>query len=299
MRKYYWFDIYLYSVNIGLKYLLNCFRGPINREGIKRLVIPMDMPRFFELSNTLQELCISGGERIFDLSSAKLLAAFISEKIGGEVVAVDMWAKEILRWKSLLSIAHSGKSFWKRRLLLGIMDGKALPFPDSTFDKIYSVSVVEHIPGDGDEKAVKELARILKPGGILVLTVPFSNSHREFYIDKNVYGEKRKDEGKVFFARYYDEDSLKRRVIDASNLQLDKKQYFTEIIFPFNRFYARFFPMSMLLAPFFPFLYLINIREVPDKIIRGDKMYSQGTHVSITLRKRTPTCQEVRSDVND
>lgn len=288
-RKYHWFELYLYSVNIGLKYLLNCFRGPMNREGIKRLVIPMDMPRFFELSNTLQELCISSGERIFDLSSAKLLAAFISEKIGGEVVAVDMWAKEILRWKSLLSIAHSGKSFWKRRLLLGVMDGRALPFPDSEFDKIYSISVIEHIPEDGDGKAVMELARILKPGGVLVLTVPYSNTYWEEYVGKEIYGEGREPAKSVFFARYYDEDSLMKRLISPSKLQLHRKQYFTEMLFSFNQFYDRFFPFSMLFAPLFPVLYWINVKEVSNQMIKQKKMAPKDTHVSITLIKPKKT----------
>lgn len=163
LEGYHWFDLYRYSVRIGLKYLLNFFCFPVNREGIKRLLIPMDIPRYFELPNTLQELSLSNEERVFDLSSSKLLALFIAEKIGCQVVSVDIWEKEIQRWKALLEATNPDRGRVDgRRLILGRMDGRNLPFPDSTFDKIYSISVVEHIPEEGDQKTVKELARILK-----------------------------------------------------------------------------------------------------------------------------------------
>jgi len=292
LKSYHWFDLYQYSLKIGVESLLNCLRFPMNREGIKRLLIPMDVPRYFELPNTLQELSLSNGERVFDLSSSKLLAFFISERMGCQVVSVDIWEKEIQRWKSLLDVIDPEKRrFDRKRLVLGRTDGRALPFPDSTFDKIYSISVIEHIPKDGDEKAVEELARVLKPGGILVLTVPFSNIYWEEYVRKEVYGERRKNEEEIFFARYYDEDSLMARVILPSNLGLERKQYFIEMVFPFNKFYDRFFPWSMLLSPLFPILYWVNVREISGKMMmrRADQ---KKTHVSLTLRKSKPSFQE-------
>jgi SAM-dependent methyltransferase len=47
---------------------------------------------------------------------------------------------------------------------------EALDFPDERFDVVVSCDVLEHI--DADRKAMVEMARVLKPGGILVLTVP-------------------------------------------------------------------------------------------------------------------------------
>jgi SAM-dependent methyltransferase len=49
-------------------------------------------------------------------------------------------------------------------------DGTCLPFPDDTFDRIICSEVLEHIPDD--EAALRELLRILKPGGRLAATVP-------------------------------------------------------------------------------------------------------------------------------
>jgi SAM-dependent methyltransferase len=49
-------------------------------------------------------------------------------------------------------------------------DGTRLPFPDDTFDRIICSEVLEHIPDDS--AALRELFRILKPGGRLAATVP-------------------------------------------------------------------------------------------------------------------------------
>ena len=52
-----------------------------------------------------------------------------------------------------------------------------LSFEDSTFDAVISLDVFEHIPAYYD--AFKECARILKPGGKLMWSVPFIPSERE------------------------------------------------------------------------------------------------------------------------
>ncbi|RMH70581.1 MAG: class I SAM-dependent methyltransferase, partial [Actinomyces sp.] len=49
-------------------------------------------------------------------------------------------------------------------------DGTRLPFADATFDRIIASEVLEHVPDDA--AAYAELARVLKPGGILAVTVP-------------------------------------------------------------------------------------------------------------------------------
>jgi tetratricopeptide (TPR) repeat protein len=78
------------------------------------------------------------------------------------------------------------QSFNKVQFIQG--DVRNLPFQDETFDKIIAVSVIEHIglespqvnsrdlpsvDQDGDLHAVKELARILKVNGELIMTLPF------------------------------------------------------------------------------------------------------------------------------
>jgi len=50
-------------------------------------------------------------------------------------------------------------------------DVEALSFPDNSLDLIVSNDVFEHVPHP--DKAFSECARVLKPGGVLLATIPF------------------------------------------------------------------------------------------------------------------------------
>jgi SAM-dependent methyltransferase len=51
-------------------------------------------------------------------------------------------------------------------------DGHALPFPDAAFDLVLCTEVLEHIPDPAE--TIREMQRVLKPGGRLLLTIPWS-----------------------------------------------------------------------------------------------------------------------------
>jgi SAM-dependent methyltransferase len=54
------------------------------------------------------------------------------------------------------------------------MDGRRLAFRPATFDIVYSLSSIEHFGGlEGAVAAVDEMARVLKPGGVLVLATEY------------------------------------------------------------------------------------------------------------------------------
>jgi len=57
-----------------------------------------------------------------------------------------------------------------------VADLRELPFRDASFDAIYSMGTIEHF--DETERAVEEMARVLKPGGRAIVGVP--NRHDPF-----------------------------------------------------------------------------------------------------------------------
>lgn len=50
-------------------------------------------------------------------------------------------------------------------------DAANLPFPDSSFDAVVCLEVLEHVPAP--QRVMNEIARVLRPGGRLWLSMPF------------------------------------------------------------------------------------------------------------------------------
>jgi len=57
-------------------------------------------------------------------------------------------------------------------------DALRLPFSDASFDGVVCSEVIEHIEDDG--KALDEMARVIRPGGALVLTCPIHQKYFDF-----------------------------------------------------------------------------------------------------------------------
>jgi SAM-dependent methyltransferase len=53
-------------------------------------------------------------------------------------------------------------------------DLSALDYPSETFNAVSCISVLEHIPPPFDQISIREILRVVKPGGILVCTVDFT-----------------------------------------------------------------------------------------------------------------------------
>src|SRR5260370_1916346 len=106
------------------------------------------------------------------------------------------------------------------RVTSEVQDGRALTYADDTFDAAYSVSVLEHIPDDGDTAALRELVRVVKPGGLVVVTVPFDLEYRETFVDESVYEREQIGSEPVFFPRHYDEATFAGRLLRPSRAEV-------------------------------------------------------------------------------
>jgi SAM-dependent methyltransferase len=71
------------------------------------------------------------------------------------------------------TVEHASGKYASDKVGFALYDGNTIPFPDNTFDLAVSFQVIEHIRDDAGH--VAQICRILKPGGILVLTTPNRN----------------------------------------------------------------------------------------------------------------------------
>ncbi len=84
-------------------------------------------------------------------------------------VGVDLDVGELKIAKYVLSYKHWAHEATGYGDFLAV-DATRLPFRDATFDRIVCTEVLEHIPDD--RAAVRELVRVLKPGGLIAVSVP-------------------------------------------------------------------------------------------------------------------------------
>ncbi|HEX6432424.1 MAG TPA: methyltransferase domain-containing protein [Niastella sp.] len=68
-------------------------------------------------------------------------------------------------------------------------DATRLPFADNSFEMVIGNHIMEHIPDD--RLAMREIYRVLQPGGIAVLQVPFSEIIPNTLEEPNIHDPKR------------------------------------------------------------------------------------------------------------
>lgn len=101
------------------------------------------------------------GDRVLDLGCGNGRLFQILKDMEIEYFGVDVSEK-------LIEIAK--KRYHQAKFQ--VADALNLPFPNNYFDKIYSIAIFHHIPSEKFRlRFLKEAKRVLKPGGLLILTV--------------------------------------------------------------------------------------------------------------------------------
>lgn len=85
-----------------------------------------------------------------------------------------------------------------------------IPFEDNSFDLVICNHMLEHVPADRD--AMKELYRVLKPGGRAILQVPISKNTKETFEDFSISTPREKEAafGQFDHVRIYGQDYADR-----------------------------------------------------------------------------------------
>jgi len=117
-------------------------------------------------------LGVQADDRLLDIGCGFGRHAYQAARLGAEVVAFDFGADEVRNVLNTFGAMIVGGEIDPARTRVGAVQGDALalPFGDGSFDRIIASEVLEHIPAD--EVAMAELARVLRPGGTMAVTVP-------------------------------------------------------------------------------------------------------------------------------
>jgi 2-polyprenyl-3-methyl-5-hydroxy-6-metoxy-1,4-benzoquinol methylase len=99
-------------------------------------------------------------QRILDIGSEMSAMPWYMAQCGAHVTMIDVDPQYMARWEHAKSRCPD--------VDFQIVKDEALPFPESSFDCVTSFSVIEHQPNK--EKAISEVVRVLKPGGIFGLS---------------------------------------------------------------------------------------------------------------------------------
>ncbi|HAS10859.1 MAG TPA: SAM-dependent methyltransferase [Acidimicrobiaceae bacterium] len=158
-----------------------------------------------------QRLGLQPGELVLDLGSGPGRHAFETLRRGARVVLCDYDTGELAQARILSSaMAETGEIPSTDAIATTQGDGVYLPFPDDTFDRIIAAEVLEHIPDD--EGAIAELHRVLKPGGIIAVTIPAWFPEKICWALSEEYHAPHVPGGHV---RIYTENELRRKLRDA------------------------------------------------------------------------------------
>jgi ubiquinone/menaquinone biosynthesis C-methylase UbiE len=122
--------------------------------------------KFRELRQRTANLArLQPGDAVLDVGCGTgTLAMEVARRVGraGRVTGIDPGTQQIARARAKAARRHVPIEFQ-----IGVIE--QLPFPDQTFDVVFSTLMMHHVPASLKRQGLAEIARVLKPGGRLVI----------------------------------------------------------------------------------------------------------------------------------
>ncbi|KZV15046.1 hypothetical protein F511_08104 [Dorcoceras hygrometricum] len=125
------------------------------------------------LRRMVDSLVLRGGEQALDVGCGRgmLLLETASRLPRGRVTGIDLWSTRDQSGNAAEATARNAElAGMADRVQIDTGDMRQLPYADASFDAIVSSLAIHNLPTETDrEQAVREIARVLKPGGQLAL----------------------------------------------------------------------------------------------------------------------------------
>jgi SAM-dependent methyltransferase len=111
------------------------------------------------------------GHVLLDLGCGTGRHTFEALRRGADVVALDQNAQDLRGVEVMVAaMVEAGEVMAPDGPVTLRADALALPFPDNSFDRVIAAEILEHLPDDG--AAIAEVFRVVRPGGLVAVSVP-------------------------------------------------------------------------------------------------------------------------------
>lgn len=192
---------------LGLKKTLGKIFQPLNSY--------TRFPEYYFCSYAIEQFIKENNSKslkFLDIGSPKLFGLYLAYRYDIKLYLTDISRLNLDEYLILWKVIKNGA---KGQVVFIQQDGRALSYPNGQFDIVYSMSVVEHIEGEAqDTKVVSEIERVLKPGGQLVISVPFGNIYMEQVARGFSHATEAVNANSLyFFQRIYNEEAIQSRLI--------------------------------------------------------------------------------------
>lgn len=175
----------------GLLYQLKTIRNHCNTycRHLERWPSYFDR-RYTEFVSYMQLMPSTGYSKVLELGCGIGYQSAMIAQLADKVVATDLPGEDMATHSPGLAQAEKLLGDLNvRNVELVACSAESLPFPDDTFDMVFSSHVLEHVPDR--QKANEEIFRVLRPGGFHFCVVPASFEKVYAFFNYHVYLLKR------------------------------------------------------------------------------------------------------------
>jgi SAM-dependent methyltransferase len=190
--------------------------------GAGRFLPRYDFFRFLEHGLMYEHLDLRSENRVLDVGAGySIFPLFLASQRQYEVHIIDNEAalpgvkafhERKLKKLGLMKELHEGK------VAVELQDARRLSYPAASFDRIVCISMINVVPQAGDSEIMKEIGRVLRPGGLAIVSFPYGPA----------YEERPSAPWCPYFTRTYDEAAIDDRLLAPSGLSEVARRYFGE-----------------------------------------------------------------------